>query len=117
MYIFTYTSCTGTPTVTSLTFNDAINTLTCISTSGPATYIIWERDGITLVVDGITYWQTQMVIDATTGTYQNVLSIAQSVSSIYGVYRCTVGNARGTSSALEVRGECADYGNSFQNSE
>ena len=115
MYIFTYTSCTGTPTVTSLTFNDAINTLTCISTSGPATYIIWERDGITLVVDGITYQQTQTVIDATIATYQNVLTIAQSVSSIYGVYRCTVENARGTSSALEVRGECADYGNSFYN--
>ena len=110
MYIFTYTSCTGTPTVTSLTLNDAMKTLTCISTSGPATYIIWERDGIRLVVDGIAYRQTQTVINATTATYQNVLTIAESMSSIYGVYRCTVGNARGTSSALEVlvRGECTD---------
>ena len=115
MYIFTYTSCTGTPTVTSLTFNDAIKTLTCISTSGPASYIIWERAGTTLTVDGITYRQTQTVINATTATYQNILTIAQSVSSIYGVYRCTVGNARGTSSALEVRGECTDYVNSFHN--
>ena len=69
------------------------------------------------MVDGITYQQTQMVINATTATYQNVLTIAESVSSIYGVYRCTVGNTRGTSGALEVRSECTDYGNSFQNSE
>ena len=106
MYILTYTSCTGRPTVTSLTYNDAIKTLTCISTSGPATNVIWERDGNILVVDGVAYRQTQTVTDATTATYQNVLTIAQSVTSLYGVYRCTVGNARGTSSALEVRGEC-----------
>ena len=115
MYILTYTSCTGTPTVTSLTYNDAIKTLTCISTSGPATYVIWERDGNILVVDGVAYRQTQTVTDATTATYHNVLTIAQSVTSIYGEYRCTVGNARGISSGLEVTGECTDYLNTFHN--
>ena len=115
MYILTYTSCTGRPTVTSLTYNDAIKTLTCISTSGPATYVIWERDGNILVVDGVAYRQTQTVTDATTATYQNVLTIAQSVTSLYGEYRCTVGNARGTSSGLEVRGECTVYLNTFHN--
>ena len=87
--------------------------LICTSTGGPATNVTWRKDGSALTVDGITHRQTQTVINAMTATYQNVLTIAQSVSSIYGVYRCTVGNARGTSSALEVRGECTDYGNSF----
>ena len=83
-------------------------TLICTSTGGPATNVIWRKDGTALAVDGITYQQTQMVINATTATYQNVLTIAESVSSIYGVYRCTAGNTRGTSSALEVRGECTN---------
>ena len=87
--------------------------LTCTSTGGPATNVTWRKDGTALVVDGITYRQTQMVINANTATYQNVLTVAQSVSSIYGVYRCTIGNARGTSGALEVRGECKDYGKAF----
>ena len=87
--------------------------LICTSTEGPATNVTWRKDGTALAVDGITYQQTQTVINAMTATYQNVLAIAQSVSSIYGVYRCTVGNARGTSSALEVRGECTDCGKAF----
>ena len=97
----------GSPNVTSLTFNSLTNTFTCTSTGGPATNVTWRKDGTALAVDG-TYRQTQTVINATTATYQNVLTIAESVSSIYGVYRCTVGNARGTSSALEVRGECTN---------
>ena len=103
----------GLPSVSRLVFNATAMTLICTSTGGPAASVTWRKDGAALAVDGITYWQTQMVIDATTATYQNVLTIAESVSSIYGVYRCTVGNARGTSSALEVRGECTDYGKAF----
>ena len=95
----------GFPSVSRLVFNATAMTLTCTSTGGPATNVTWMKDGSTLTVDGVTYRQTQMVTDATTATYQNVLTIAQSVTSLYGVYRCTVGNARGTSSALEVRGE------------
>ena len=86
-----------------------------MSTGGPATTVTWRRDGSPLVVDGVTYQQTQTVTDATTATYQNVLTIAQSVTSIYGEYRCTVENARGTSSGLEVIGESTDHLNSFQN--
>ena len=96
----------GFPSVSRLVFNATAMTLTCTSTGGPATNVTWMKDGSTLTVDGVTYRQTQMVTDATTATYRNVLTIAQSVTSLYGVYRCTVGNARGTSSALEVIGEC-----------
>jgi len=46
-----------------------------------------------------TYQQTQVVTNTTTGTYQTVLTIAQSVSDIFGAYSCTVENIRGTSSA------------------
>ena len=59
------------------------------------------------------YFVTRKHVKGQLPAYQNVLTIAQSVSSIYGVYRCTVGNARGTFSALEVRGECTDCGKAF----
>ena len=114
-FLMVYCYPAGSPRVTSLAFSDQSRTFICTSTGGPATTVTWRRDSSPLVVDGVTYRQTQTVTDATTATYQNVLTIAQSVTNIYGVYRCIVGNARGTSNGVEVTGECTDHLNSFQN--
>jgi len=51
------------------------------------------------------YQQTQVVTNTATGTYQSVLTIDKSVSDIFGRYSCTVGNARGTSVAIDATGE------------
>jgi len=40
-----------------------------------------------------------VVTNTTTGTYETVLNITQSVSNIFGRYSCTVENIRGTTSA------------------
>ena len=47
-----------------------------------------------------TYQQTKTVVDPVEGTYQIVLTIDPSVgqSDIFGLYNCTVENARGRSS-------------------
>ena len=110
--IFSQASCTlfchvcpytGLPSVTSLTFNDQSNSLTCISTGGPATTVTWRRDGVVITLNA-TYQQTQIVTNTTTSTYQTVLTIDPSVG-IVGTYNCTVENTRGRSSVTVVVGK------------
>ena len=95
----------GSPNVTDLTFDDQSRTLTCTSTSGPATTVTWRRDGVVITLND-THQQTKRVVNATNGTYQTVLTINSSVDHIMGTYNCTVENARGESSeTVVVQGE------------
>ena len=95
--------CAGSPTVTSLTYNDQSRTLTCTSTGGPATTVTWRRDGVVITLNA-THQQTTRVVDPVNGTYQTVLIIDPTVgqSDIVGTYNCTVENARGESSRIVV---------------
>ena len=93
----------GSPTVTSLTYDDQSRTLTCTSTSGPATTVTWRRDGV-MITPNATYQQTKRLVDPVNGTYQIVLTIDPSVdqSDIVGTYSCRVKNGRGESSETVV---------------
>ena len=94
-----YSDHAGSPTVTSLTYDNQSRTLICTSTGGPATTVTWRRDGVVITLNA-THQQTKRVVDAVNGTYQTVLTIDTSVSQddIVGTYSCTVENVRGVSS-------------------
>ena len=93
----------GSPSVTSLTYNDQSRILTCTSTGGPATTVTWRRDGVVITLNA-TYQQTKRVVDPVNGTYHTVLTIDRSVDQddIVGTYNCTVENIRGESSETVV---------------
>ena len=92
----------GLPNVTNLTFDEKSRTLTCTSTGGPATTVIWRRDGVVITLNA-THQQTKRLVDPVNGTYQTVLTIDQSVGQITGTYyNCTVENAGGKSSETVV---------------
>ena len=93
----------GSPTVTSLTFDDQSRTLTCTSTGGPATTVTWKRDGVVITLN-TTYQQTKRLVDPGNGAYQTLLTIDPSVgwSDMVGTYSCTVENVRGESSETVV---------------
>ena len=93
----------GSPNVTSLTFDDQSRTLTCTSTGGPATNVTWRRDGIVITLNA-THQQTKSLVDPVNGTYKTILTINSSVdqSDIVGTYSCTVENDRGESSGTVV---------------
>ena len=95
--------CAGSPTVTSLTFDEQSRTLTCTSTGGPDTNVTWRRDGVVITLND-TYQQTKIVVDPVNGILQTVLTIDPSVgqSDIVGNYNCTVENIRGESSETVV---------------
>ena len=88
----------GAPNVTELTFDRESRTLTCTSTGGPATTVTWTKDGA-VITPNTTHQQTKMIVDAVEGTYQNTLTIAQSVTgdNLYGLYSCMLENSRGSS--------------------
>ena len=94
-----YFNDTGSPNITSLTFNGSSNTLTCTSIGGPATTVTWRRNGVLITLNA-TYQRTKRVVDPVSGTYQTVLTIdpSEGHSDIFGSYNCTVDNARGRSS-------------------
>ena len=58
-----------------------------------------------MIAINATYQQTQVVTDTVTGEYETVLTIAQSVTDIFGTYSCTVENSGGTTAAINVTGE------------
>ena len=93
----------GSPNVTGLTFDDQSRTLTCTSTGGPATTVIWRRDGVVITLNA-THQQTKRLVDPVNSTYQTVLTIDPSVdqSDIVGTYNCTVENDRGESSGTVI---------------
>ena len=97
---------TGSPNVTSLTYNNRSRTLTCTSTGGPATTVTWRRNGVVITLNA-THQQTKTLVDPVNGTYQTVLTIDSSVglSGLVGNYNCTVENIRGTSSRSVFVGE------------
>ena len=82
----------GSPSVTSLTYNNRSRTLTCTSTGGPATTVTWRRNGVVITLNA-THQQTKTLVDSVNGTYQTVLTIDSSVglSGLVGNYSCTVG--------------------------
>ena len=108
--MISFSTLSGSPSVTSLTYDNQSRTLTCTSTGGPATTVAWRRDGAVITPNATTYQQTKRVVDPVTGTYQTMLTTDSSVgqSGIVGTYNCTVENARGRSSitvAISSNGE------------
>ena len=68
-------------------------TLTCISTGGPATTVIWTRDSIT-IAEG-----TETVLDdPVTAQYTHTLTVA---GSLGGLYICTVTNDKPSSDSVQ----------------
>ena len=100
-------------------YESSSQTLICTSTGGPVDSVTWSRDDTPLVVDGTTYEHSQIITDTDTATYQNRLRIVDKSATLSGIYTCSVGNSRGSTSVpVEIAGklgngpracqECAD---------
>ena len=73
-------------------------TLTCISTGGPATTVIWTRDS-----DTVTEGTETVVNDRVTAQYTHTLTVTRRLG---GLYTCTVANDKPSedSTQLNVQG-------------
>ena len=79
-------------------FNASALTLTCTSTGGPASEVVWTRNGQP-VSTGYTLSQT--VTDTETGRYGNELRAA-AIADLVGNFSCTVSNSRGSSDPVTI---------------
>ena len=97
----------GKPRIQEFNFNASEQLLVCISTSGPATDVIWRRNEAKLNMDGTNYSQIQTIDDKAESTYINTLRIRKlDPADVAGNYNCTVSNIRGNESrSLEIKGE------------
>ncbi len=79
--------------------------LTCTSTGGPATTVLWSKDNGLLKANGVFFKQSQFIVNTGLATYENKLDI-RSRDHIYGLYRCEVRNVKGMASGeLRVSGK------------
>ena len=100
----------GAVTISNVTYKRSTQTLVCTSTGGPATSVTWTKDNITLVVDGSTYQQSQVITDTVAATYENRLTIVSKTSPLSGVYTCYVENERANAtSSIEISGRFGGY--------
>ena len=84
-----------------------ISRLMCTSTGSPATHVWWTKDNIRVTANGELYEESQTIINATEGTYENRLTIVNKSSTTSGYYTCEVSNTRGNwSMSLYVEGMC-----------
>ena len=67
--------------------------LTCISTGGPATYVTWTRDNVTITE------VTETNYDTYGGNYTNILTVTERLD---GLYTCTVANDRPSTASATI---------------
>ena len=84
-------------------------TFTCVSSLSPPTEVIWEVDGERIYFNDSfsDYHFTQTLVNRTTSTYNNTLSVNRTtIEDVVGNYSCTVVNSLGRSKTLTkaVRG-------------
>ena len=80
-------------------------TLNCNSMGSPATTVTWSRDG-TVLARGEQYEMTQILQDGTTATYENILIVNGTPSTLLGIYSCNIRNDIGTATRnITIRGE------------
>ena len=76
-----------------VTYDPGTQTLTCISTGGPATTVSWTRDSTTVITEG-----TETVLnDPVTAQYTHTLTVTRG-----GDYTCTVANNKPSSASASI---------------
>ena len=87
-------------------YNKTSQTITCTSTGGPATEVIWSKNNekISMMLsEGGLYENSQIIMNTT--TYENWLRIIDKSSEAAGTYTCEVTNPRGSiNKSLYIQG-------------
>ena len=91
----------GRPVISSMRYDSSSRTIVCTSIGGPATNVTWTRNDTTLMVDGSTYQQSQIITNTIYAVYENRLTIGRGNQG--GVYTCMIENAMGVAVSSPVR--------------
>ena len=61
---------------------------------------MWERDGERIYQNDTNYQFSQILVERTSSTYNNTLTINGTIEDVVGEYSCTVSNTLGSSNEL-----------------
>ena len=78
-----------------VTYDPGTQTLTCISTGGPATNVSWNRDSTTVTTEGAV----TVLNDPVTAHYTHTLTVT---GRLGGLYTCTVANNKPSSASASI---------------
>ena len=83
--------------------------ITCTTTGGPATDVLWfkenEKISTTSSGGGGTYEHSQFITNTVSATYENRLRIVDKSSETTGTYTCEIRNPRGSrNESLYIQG-------------
>ncbi len=74
-------------------FDRNLTTLTCTSTGGPPTTVIWRKNGVPVNVT--LFERSQRLVNAESATYENVL-YDDDIANFVGSFTCGISNVGGT---------------------
>ena len=90
----------GNPKIIEVGYDLNSSDVTCTSTDGPATTVIWRRNGKLLTIDEGTYRQSQMIVSTENAIYKTTLHFpVDSIEDYNAIYECMVLNSRGNDSS------------------
>ena len=90
------------------TSSDGLHTISCVTHGSPPTKVTWEKDGEEIYMNDTFYQFSQALVNRTTSTYNNILTINATIEDVVGEYSCTATNSLGSSDKLTevVKGKC-----------
>ena len=97
-----YYCCSDPPICSDLDYvlTEDLHTLICVSHGSPPTQVMWERDGERIYQNDTNYQLSQILVECTSSTYNNTLTINGTIEDVVGEYSCTVSNTLGSSNEL-----------------
>ena len=97
---------TGSPVITDLIYNSTSNmaSLTCISSGGPVDSVTWMRNGATITANSSIFTQSQIITNATSATYHNILTSFNSSNFMMGSFTCVIRDAEGRNKSQTYNG-------------
>ena len=103
---------TGSPVITDLIYKStsSMASLTCISSGGPVDSVTWMRNGATITANSSIFTQSQIITNATTATYHNILTSFSSSNFMMGSFTCVIRDAEGRNKSQTFNGIASLYG-------
>ena len=81
------------------TSNTALATIQCQTQSYLPTWVVWEKNGVEISIDGQSYETLQMVTNRGHSYFRNILIVKDVVGIVEApLYTCVVGNSAGNTS-------------------
>ena len=98
IHIFLIPSCTGSLSITDISYDRLALVLTCTSSGRPIDSVTWFKDGSEVRGNSSEFSQTQNITDRVTATYQHILS-SGSAADFVGMFTCEVRDGSGVTAS------------------